>query len=435
MIDEMDVLYETVGLELKRGEERPGIMARATAEANGNPEKAKSLYIRYRVAELAEDRHRESEKTAKDETELFPEISAEARNKIPGFDALSSEDKLRKYSTFETPDRLYLAGYLKHSDGRDIDGAIRRYRRVIQRFPDGEYARYAQQQLDNLRGEGTLGVHPPMEIQALLAQQPSIDSCEEILTLLGYKVTRQETGKWTVLEPRGSRRFLYSFNELESYTSETAAVALKKAGMMPTEPPVIKSDEPFKRFSDLARPTRPGPNPVGRQSASQSEIESSKQSAFDQQPTDYSRQPSVSEKTSDSDAKAGNSKEVPTHWLWFYTYIWLPFSLLISALLTFAEFQRLEDAGYQIDMNPLIYVPTVLCAIFACFLIYGLHKRRFWGWVCNWIFLGMFVFFNTAIFNKPFEVYIGTTVLLSLVFFLPNYFYFKRRRSLFSRGN
>jgi hypothetical protein len=45
MIDEKADLYEIVGQELKRGEERPGLIARAIGEAEGNPEKAKSLYI------------------------------------------------------------------------------------------------------------------------------------------------------------------------------------------------------------------------------------------------------------------------------------------------------------------------------------------------------------------------------------------------------
>jgi len=52
MIYNMDELYEIVGQELKRGEERPGLMARAIAETEGDPHKAKSTYIRYRIEQL-----------------------------------------------------------------------------------------------------------------------------------------------------------------------------------------------------------------------------------------------------------------------------------------------------------------------------------------------------------------------------------------------
>jgi len=466
VIDELDDLYEIVGQELKRGEERPGLMARATAEADGNPEKTKSIYIRYRLAELTEAREREPKKRVIDEIELLiskhgaiPEILEQVR-KAPGFDALSLEEKLRKYLKFESAEDLCFAANYKYAEERDIDAAVKRYKRVIERFPTTPTAKYAQALIDNM----IAGAVPHNEIQVLLAQPLSIDSCKLILTMLGHKVTMQETGKWTVQEPAGSKRFLYSFDELESYTKETATLAFAKPDVKPPESSVLMPQgfipeilaevrkctpgfdalplgEKVARYLSfelperLARMHRSCPNPVDKQSASHSEVKPSEQPKADQQWSDSSKRASTSRIPLEPLLKAADSRELSTRWLWFYTYILLPFGILMSFVPTLAALDDLKHTGYQIEITPMIFVPIIFYDIFLCFLIYGLHKRRFWAWVCNWVNLGMVVFFNTAIFDKPFGVYIVTTVLLSLVFFLPNYFYFKRRRTLFNGGN
>jgi len=104
----------------------------------------------------------------------------------------------------------------------------------------------------------------------------------------------------------------------------------------------------------------------------------------------------------------------------------------MSFVLTLVEYDKLKEAEHQIEINPLIIVPIVIYGIFICFLIYGLHKRRFWGWTCNWIHLGMTVLLNAAISKQSWGVYMVTVILLSLIFFLPNYIYFKKRRLLFA---
>ena len=52
-----DALYEEVAQEIKSQTMVPGVWARAFAEANGDLDQARALYIRYRVAQLAEVRN------------------------------------------------------------------------------------------------------------------------------------------------------------------------------------------------------------------------------------------------------------------------------------------------------------------------------------------------------------------------------------------
>lgn len=52
-----DALYEEVAQEIKSQTMVPGVWARAFAEANGALDQARALYIRYRVAQLAEVRN------------------------------------------------------------------------------------------------------------------------------------------------------------------------------------------------------------------------------------------------------------------------------------------------------------------------------------------------------------------------------------------
>lgn len=131
-----------------------------------------------------------------------------------------------------------------------------------------------------------------------------------------------------------------------------------------------------------------------------------------------------------------NFTKLPTRWLWFYTYVYLPLTVLMGLAFVLADYDKLNEAGYEIEFNlpvilTILYV--VIYFIFTCFLIYGLHKRRFWGWVCNWINLGVIVLLNRSLSLDSWGPYIVTVILLSLIFFLPNYFYFTKRKSLFVR--
>jgi hypothetical protein len=183
MIDEKDDLYEIVGQELKQGEERPGLMARATAEADGNPEKAKSLYIKYRIAELSQ----------------APQFAVEKKK--------------------------------------------------------GE-------QPANLHARGTLEASQVEEIQALLAQPLTIDSCQQILTMLGLRLIEQDPGTWAVDARKGSKSFFYSFDEIKKYTETSAVLALTTPGI------------------GLVQTVNSNRSPAGIQCTQASQINASKKPAF-----------------------------------------------------------------------------------------------------------------------------------------------------------
>lgn len=125
------------------------------------------------------------------------------------------------------------------------------------------------------------------------------------------------------------------------------------------------------------------------------------------------------------------SRKIATRWLSFYTYAFLPFKILTSFVPLLAEYDTLIEQGYKVELDPLIFVPIVVGDIFICFLIYGLHKKKLWGWICNWIFLGAMVLLNPIYLKMSFGAYLVGVILLSLTFFLPNYIYFKKRRFLF----
>ncbi len=49
-------IYETVALEIQRGELRTGLWAKALAESRGDEQKAKSLYISHRVQSIKDEK-------------------------------------------------------------------------------------------------------------------------------------------------------------------------------------------------------------------------------------------------------------------------------------------------------------------------------------------------------------------------------------------
>ena len=73
------------------------------------------------------------------------------------------------------------------------------------------------------------------------------------------------------------------------------------------------------------------------------------------------------------------SRKIATRWLSFYTYACLPFGILASFVPILVQYDRLVELGYRVKLNPLMFVPTVVWDIFICLLIYGLHKKKFWG--------------------------------------------------------
>ncbi len=125
-----------------------------------------------------------------------------------------------------------------------------------------------------------------------------------------------------------------------------------------------------------------------------------------------------------------SSTVLTTRWLKFYTYVILPFKIITSPVVILADYDTMVGAGYSASLNPTVFIPVVLVDIFICFIIYGLHKKRLWGWVCNWVFLGLMIF-SALNYQISFGANAVSIIFLFFVFFLPNYFYFRKRKHLF----
>lgn len=126
-----------------------------------------------------------------------------------------------------------------------------------------------------------------------------------------------------------------------------------------------------------------------------------------------------------------NNPQIPTRWLFFYTYILLPFNIVFSLAHPFGEQEKLLEQGIKTQINPMVFIPIIIGSIFTFFVIYGLHKRRLWGWICNWGFLIGTTLMGPMSTAPDIGTYIVTIILLSVTYLLPNYIYFKKRRYLF----
>jgi len=137
----------------------------------------------------------------------------------------------------------------------------------------------------------------------------------------------------------------------------------------------------------------------------------------------------------DSDEKSKNQiteKKISTRWLTFYIYVVLPFGSIFAFAPMRATIDILCERGISPQINALTLVPLVLNSIFICFAIYGLHQRRSWGLICNWIILIGGVLLSPLTNVKEIGPYIVCATFLIVTWFLPNFFYFYKRRNLFA---
>ena len=137
-----------------------------------------------------------------------------------------------------------------------------------------------------------------------------------------------------------------------------------------------------------------------------------------------------------------------TKWLKFWTYAGLPGVGLVALLLSF----QLPRFGYEI--LPI----AILCAAVA----FGLHKRKLWGWQWNWVVVtvvylvllvplpireahgGFAEFLARGAVNllsmrwtqdRPGDLLVPLAtrlILVSILWLLPNWLYWKKRRGIFS---
>lgn len=132
--------------------------------------------------------------------------------------------------------------------------------------------------------------------------------------------------------------------------------------------------------------------------------------------------------------KQGNDikESIGTRWLTFYTYIFLPFRILAGFVPVLAQYDKLREKGYNVAITFPDLAPAIIFGIFIVVVLYGVHKRFMWGWICNWIFLGATTLGSPLSTTKEIGPYIVAVVILILIFFVPNYIYFKRRKILFA---
>lgn len=119
-------------------------------------------------------------------------------------------------------------------------------------------------------------------------------------------------------------------------------------------------------------------------------------------------------------------KAKETKWLWFWNYISLPLGVVWSFL-------------YILSYPILAVVLVPIAGVYIATII-GLHRRMKWGWIMNWIAIGV-TYLNlilpnpAAMSNKKAEVFwtlVGINIFIyGLVWIWPNVVYWKKRKSLF----
>jgi len=130
-------------------------------------------------------------------------------------------------------------------------------------------------------------------------------------------------------------------------------------------------------------------------------------------------------------ATINTEQKLPTRWLSFYTYVYLPFGIVNAYAQELARYDRLVERGYAPHIDPMTFVLPTIISIFTLALIYGLHRRCLWAWFLNLISIGLFTFIAPLSSTRSTGGYVVAVILLAGVFALPNYLYFKKRRSLF----
>ena len=117
-------------------------------------------------------------------------------------------------------------------------------------------------------------------------------------------------------------------------------------------------------------------------------------------------------------------KNLGTKWLWFYTYIRMPLSVL-TLLSSFP--------GGLSTLAGLIYLGFVVLLI--CNFV-GLSGRKAWGYKLNWCVLTIecllfpFTLLDITADFAP-VAYLAYAGIFAFVWFLPNSIYFRKRKRLF----
>jgi len=128
------------------------------------------------------------------------------------------------------------------------------------------------------------------------------------------------------------------------------------------------------------------------------------------------------------DQKSINEKpELTNRWLKFYVYFRIPFGIFILLINAFSP------PTYLLYSEIGIFRIVLTCFIIAYLVLFwALFKRKLWGWKYNWgfIFLEPIIFsFGASKEPSQFVLFLFGSLL---IYSLPNYIYFKKRKHLFN---
>lgn len=124
--------------------------------------------------------------------------------------------------------------------------------------------------------------------------------------------------------------------------------------------------------------------------------------------------------------------ELPLRWFKFYTYVRIPASILFAiGLIVFIETS--QTIGLIENRMFFVEASLILMIIFLVFLFYALHKRLSVGWTLNWVAIVSDTLIAPISRVNFLGAYLVAVILMSLVWFLPNYIYFKKRRHYFNK--
>jgi hypothetical protein len=122
---------------------------------------------------------------------------------------------------------------------------------------------------------------------------------------------------------------------------------------------------------------------------------------------------------------------ISTKWLNFWTYVHLPLGVVIGVPLALSRARSALDLlGTIIFEIPIIWLATAT--------VFGLHKRKLSAWQLNWLcLLADVIGFSFARVGKvagteKTATFVSALLMYSLIWGIPNYIYFKKRRVLFS---
>lgn len=119
--------------------------------------------------------------------------------------------------------------------------------------------------------------------------------------------------------------------------------------------------------------------------------------------------------------------DLPLSWMEFYNYWLIPVAIFKNLVII----PLTQETKYGIPSDTL-FIMGLIISIPLVFLFIGLRKRRLWGWKLNWFILVAGVLLNPLNIAEDVIIYLAGVAFGFLVWFLPNYIYFKKRRRLFA---